>query len=118
LVKILRLKGFNVTHANFLELTPEPRFDVVVMNPPFSKGADCLHIQQAHQWLTSGGRLVSIASASVEFNSRQPYKDFRLWLEEVGGEMERLPPASFATSFRPTGVQTVMIAIDKLFIAY
>jgi predicted RNA methylase len=113
LVDILQLKGFKTIQADFLELKPEPRFDAVIMNPPFSKGSDCLHIRQAHYWLKPGGRLVAIASNSITFNHRKPYKEFRRWLEDIGAEVEALPLLSFATSFRPTGVQTVMITIDK-----
>lgn len=114
LVDILQLKGFNTIQADFLELKPEPRFDAVIMNPPFSKGSDCLHIRQAYYWLKPGGRLLAIASNSITFNHRKPYKEFRRWLEDIGAEVEALPPLSFATSFRPTGVQTVMITITTV----
>ena len=36
-VKVLRSKGYNVIHeGDFLSLTPEPLYDRIIMNPPFS----------------------------------------------------------------------------------
>lgn len=57
-----------VTHSDFLKM-PAPRnyrhkFDRVVMNPPFARGADVQHVRQALNFVAPGGRLVAIVSAS------------------------------------------------------
>ena len=37
----------SVHHMDFLEATPEPIYDRIVMNPPFLKQADIKHVQHA-----------------------------------------------------------------------
>lgn len=113
LANILRHKGFCVIHDDFLKLKPKQKYTKVVMNPPFERGQDCLHIQRAYDWLIPAGKLVAIASHSITCNSRNSYKEFRDWLNEVDASINPLPDGSFISSFRPTAVKTVMITIDK-----
>ncbi|MFZ3193704.1 MAG: DUF4942 domain-containing protein [Moraxellaceae bacterium] len=64
---VLEAKGYAVTRADFLELVPmlKPRFDRVVMNPPFSGGRWRAHLEAAAALLAPGGRLVAILPASA-----------------------------------------------------
>lgn len=64
---ILEAKGYAVTQADFLELAPalRPRFDRVVMNPPFSEGRWRAHLEAAAGLLAHEGRLVAILPASA-----------------------------------------------------
>lgn len=100
-------KSTNV--ADFLLATPGPYFDRVVMNPPFAKQADIDHVLHAHKFLKSGGRLVSVMSASVLFRDNAKTKAFRDFVEDRGGSFERLPDASFAQS--GTAVHTCIVTI-------
>jgi len=43
----------SVHHMDFLEATPEPIYDRIVMNPPFLKQADIKHVQHALRFLKS-----------------------------------------------------------------
>lgn len=56
--------NYDIQHADFLDTTLEEMgtFGVVVMNPPFSKGADIKHIEHALTMLKPGGRLVAICA--------------------------------------------------------
>lgn len=60
------LRGASVEAADFLAVPPVPRFDAVVMNPPFSIGSshytDALHVLHALAFVKPGGRLVAIMS--------------------------------------------------------
>jgi len=60
--RVLESKGFEVINADFLtwsEQTAE-RFDVVMMNPPFSEGRAEAHVKAAAELVNPGGRLGAI----------------------------------------------------------
>lgn len=64
------LRGLNlasVVQGDFLALAPSYReaFDVVAMNPPFSKGRAQAHLDAAAACVAPGGRLVAILPASM-----------------------------------------------------
>jgi hypothetical protein len=64
--KILESKGFSVEQADFIAWagSTSNRFDVIVLNPPFSEGRSKAHTQSAASLLNRGGRLVAILPAS------------------------------------------------------
>jgi predicted RNA methylase len=101
----------NITAHNhdFLSQTPTAHFERVVMNPPFAKQADIEHVLHAYQCLKSGGRLVSVMSASVLFRENSKTEAFRAFVDSRGGTFERLPDASFAQS--GTAVHTCIVVI-------
>lgn len=85
-------------------------FDRILMNPPFTRGQDADHIIHAFEkCLNEGGRLVSVASASVTFNSQKKYKKLRELIEKHG-EMIELPKESFKES--GTSVNTVLVILN------
>jgi SAM-dependent methyltransferase len=96
-----------VIHADFLEVEPDPVFDRVVMNPPFSKRQDIKHVMHALKFLKPGGRLVAVMPASVDFRQDRLTTDFRKMITH----MERLPEGSFKSS--GTMVKTAIVVIDK-----
>jgi predicted RNA methylase len=102
-----------VRNGNFFDLQPFRKnvFDVVIMNPPFSKGQEVEHVLHAWTFVKPGGRLVSIMSNAVTFRDKGRYKDFREFLDEHGAEIEPLPEGSFVES--GTKVSTVLVSIDK-----
>jgi phospholipid N-methyltransferase len=108
--KALQLKGFTAHCADFTTFTGE--YDRIVMNPPFEEGQDIEHVQHAYKLLKPGGRIVAIMAANKRNNSSKS-KQFIQWLNEVGGVMEDNPAGAFLSSFRPTGVNTVTVVIDK-----
>lgn len=55
-----RSKGYGVQTANFLQVTPSPVFDKVVMNPPFYGKHYQKHVEHARKFLKPGGRLIAI----------------------------------------------------------
>lgn len=88
------------------------RFDRVVMNPPFAGRADIHHIMHAAKFLKPGGRLVSIASASVLFRQDKlacAFRDF-IGASEGIGSIEALPEGSFKES--GTMVNTALVIYD------
>ena len=103
--------GMNVDQANFLEVTPAPEFDRVIMNPPFSHGLDILHVEHALDFLAPGGRLVAIMSNGITFRSDEPTRRLRARLEAMGAGITRLPEGTFKSA--GTGVNTVLVVVDK-----
>lgn len=96
-------------HArDFLTMKPEPRFDVVVMNPPFDRQRDIDHVAHAWGFLKPGGRLVAIMSAGAEFRENAKARAFR---ELVGGRWRDLPAGSF--SEQGTNVNTCLLVARK-----
>lgn len=61
---VLEAKELDWHCIDFLSMAPEPRFDRIVMNPPFSQGRAAAHVQHAAKMLAPGGRLVAILPAS------------------------------------------------------
>ncbi len=112
LAGLLLGKGYDVRNADFMDLPPEPRFDRVLMNPPFSNGQDAKHVMHAWQWLRKGGRLVAITCEGPFFRQDKASQAFRAFVEEHGTS-ERLPADSFSgpQCVRQTGVQTRIVTL-------
>lgn len=96
-----------VVIGDFLVCKPDTlwgRFDVVLMNPPFAKGADIEHIQHALTFLKPGGRLVAICAGGP----RQA-QTLRPTVESLGGTWEPLPAGTFKEE--GTGVNSVLLSL-------
>jgi predicted RNA methylase len=102
-----------VMAMDFLELSPEQtgEFDKIVMNPPFDRGLDVLHVNHALNFLAPGGTLVAIMSAGAEFKTDAKSTAFRQKIERMRGHFRDLPNGSFAEV--GTMVNTVMLTVTK-----
>lgn len=94
-----------------MPLPPSGRdfYDVVLMNPPFSRGQDVHHVRHAADFISGTGRLVAVMSAGAAFRFDRLHSDFRVWLAGRGGTMEPLPAGSFKAS--GTDVNAVVVTI-------
>ncbi len=103
------------TCANFLDMQapthPDHQFDLVVMNPPFTKQQDITHVRHAYRWLRKGGGLVAVTSAGWHFNQNKACQAFRQWLADVKGHSIELPDDTFRSS--GTLVRTRLLAVRK-----
>ncbi|MDE2344399.1 MAG: DUF4942 domain-containing protein [Betaproteobacteria bacterium] len=111
--KILRhiLPIATVHEADFLRSVPEPVYDRILMNPPFTRGADVLHVRQAIASLAPGGRLVAIMSAGVNFRTDSQTTEIRNLITASGGKITPLPPGTFRDA--GTNVNTVLVVLSK-----
>lgn len=109
LSKILAAKFPGVPVCGDFLAEPGGEFDRIVMNPPFERGQDAVHVKHAFGKLKSGGRLVAVMANGAQFAKFSP------WLDEVGGWSEPLPADAFKgkQAFRQTGVSTRLVVIDK-----
>lgn len=103
----------NVTtfHLDFLRTAATPEYDCILMNPPFSRGADTLHVAHALACLAPGGRLVAIMSAGITFRSDIGTTALRRQIEALDGIITALPSGTFKDV--GTMVNTVMLIVDK-----
>lgn len=113
-VKVLREAGFarSVWHGDFLEMPQEPRYDRIVMNPPFEKQADIRHVNHALGFLAPRGRLVSVMAAGVTFRANRLAEAFRDLVNARRGSIEVLGEGAFKSS--GTMVNTVVATIPAI----
>jgi len=92
-----------IVYGDFLEQTAEGlgTFSVVVMNPPFSRGADVKHVLHALRFLRTGGRLVALVADG-------PGR--REALEPLASSWE---PLGQAFKDQGTAVNVAMVVIEK-----
>jgi len=112
--QVLRDKGFQVVHDDFLTYHPEKRYRAIVMNPPFSVEKDKLayitHILHAWDLLADGGFLISFAPAGYTFRADQKAYSFLSFVLTYGG-WEELPAKSFHES--GTDGRITLITLEK-----
>ena len=107
--KILQEKGLRIVAEDFMSFEPQKEYDVIVMNPPFSKGQDVAHITKA---IGIAKRcVIAISSASVLFRTDSRTQAFRELVAQYGGSIEELPAESFKES--GTMVNTALIKVFK-----
>lgn len=106
---VLEERGFRVVGEDFLKFTSSASYDVIVMNPPFCKRQDALHILKAISM--ANRRVVAIASQAVMWRTDGPYKMLRDAVAHYGGYMRKLPDKSFKEA--GTMVNTALVVIDK-----
>lgn len=110
-VKELQQLGFDIAGPqDFLQVQPEPGFDAVVMNPPFSGGRDAAHVLHAMKFLRPGGRLVAITSTSWQERGTAAAAAFREMLAKHEAEVRAIPRGAFKAA--GTDVATALIAFN------
>jgi hypothetical protein len=117
LCEILKFKGYNYSCKDILKTTQVSGdlWDRIIMNPPFEKGQDVIHVKHCYNtYLKQGGVLVSIMSASVQSNTKKLYSEFRDFVSEKGGYFVKLGQRfNKANAFNNTGVSTIMVILNK-----
>jgi predicted RNA methylase len=90
-------------------------FNVVLMNPPFSRNQDIDHIRLAWDYLAPKGRLVALCSTHSWGNSDKEIQ-FAAWLQKIGAEFYQTSAGLFAEAGTQTRV--ILISARKPEIAY
>lgn len=106
---VLIEKGFRVVGDDFMTFEPSEPYDVIVMNPPFCKRQDALHILKAIS--IAKRKVVAIASYAVMWRTDGPYKELRDVVEHLGGYISKLPDKLFKES--GTMVKTALVVVEK-----
>lgn len=100
----------HVSEKDFLKETPRDVYDVVLMNPPFSRGQDMMHVQHAWQFVKPGGTLVAIMATGWQTNQNSAAAEFRKFIEGVSDHV--VTPQERGI-FDDTNVATVMLVLEK-----
>ena len=101
----------NVWNADFLDRTPMPLYDCVLMNPPFDRERDIDHVTHALKFLKDTGILIAIMSAGTEFRETGKSRAFRDQMAQLNARWKDLPPGSFSSV--GTNVNTMLLKVYK-----
>ena len=111
LQKALRFQDFNVLGSDFLASNPQPIYDRVIANPPFSSNGVNRHTRHAFEFLKPGGRLITLAH-HYNLKPNKSDRSFFTWLKQHRAKFLNLGSA-FKHSDRPTNVSLQLIVVDK-----
>ena len=101
--------GFNLIHDDFLTFKSEKEYDVIVMNPPFAKFQDVMHVTKAIE--IAKRCVVAIVGAGILFRDDKRNIAFRKLVSDYNGNIKLLPENSFKAS--GTEVRTALVIINK-----
>lgn len=106
---ILADKRWRVVHDDFLTFESQKRYNVIIMNPPFDRGAE--HLLKALDVVRRGGRVFCILNAET---LRNPYsnarKDLIMQLQKYNADIEFVENA-FSSAERKTDVSVALIRV-------
>jgi hypothetical protein len=107
---VLKGKNYRIVHDDFLSYNTYKRYDVIIMNPPYSNGDK--HLLKAIEMQQNGGKIVCLLNAETLKN---PYSNIRKeliqLLEKYNAKVEFIQDA-FSNAERKTNVETALIYID------
>lgn len=108
--QIAKGNGLRVVHDDFLTFHTFKRYDLIAMNPPFSKGAE--HLMKALELQKDGGNIICILNAET---IRNPFTNLRKILkgklEQYHASIEYMQEA-FTDSERPTSVEIAVVKVS------
>lgn len=109
LANCLRGAGYRVIHDDFLTFESFMRYDLIVMNPPFSAGDR--HLMKALELQKNGGKIICLLNAETLRNRGSLLRQ-KLWdlLTEYDAKIEYLED-EFAGAERETGVEIALIRV-------
>lgn len=104
--------SFNLMGENWLQHNPRRKYDLILANPPFTKGQDVDHITHMYDCLNKGGVLIAIASSSWTFNGQKKFTAFRDFVRSNKG-YKKIDLDSGAFKESGTLVNTTIIRLIK-----
>lgn len=106
----LKGMGFRVIHDDFLSFETQKRYSLIVMNPPFDRGAE--HLIHAIELQKHGGQVVCLLNAETLTNLCSDLrKRLMTVLELYEASIEYIDNA-FAGAERKTGVRIAMVSVN------
>ena len=106
---ILKGKGYRVVHDDFLTFQTFKKYDLIIMNPPFSCGDK--HLAKALQMQKDGGSIICLLNAETIKN---PYSNLRKELvqvlEKYNADIEYIQN-SFSGAERKTDVEIAIVKV-------
>ena len=106
---ILQQKGYRLAGEDFLTYWPDIRFNLALINPPFSHGAEHL----LHAWdILDGGDIACLLNAETVRNPCTEARKLLARIIEANGTVEELGRC-FRSSDHPTDVEIVLVRLHK-----
>lgn len=110
LQNVLRGKHYRVIHNDFLSYSSFKKYDIILMNPPFSDGEK--HLLKALEMQEKGGKICCLLNAQTLKNPCTNARKVLLQkLEEYQADIEYIPNA-FQDAERKTDVEVALIYVD------
>ena len=110
LQNLLKGAGKRLVYDDFLKFETYKKYDLILMNPPFSEGDK--HLLKALEMMKNGGQVVCLLNAETLKN---PYSNIRRELTQklaqLGAEIKYLDVA-FTEAERVTNVEVALIYVD------
>ncbi len=107
---ILKSKGYRVIHDDFLTFSTFAKYDLIIMNPPFSCGA--AHLSKALDLIKNGGNIICILNAETIRNACTNQRIvLRQKLEQLNASIEFLKE-EFVSAERETDVEIAVIKVS------
>ena len=106
---ILRGKGMRLVADDFLQFHTNKRYDLIIMNPPFSEGAK--HLIHAIEVQKAGGQIACLLNAET---IRNPYTNERKLLKSLLAKYEariEFVQNAFKEAERKTGVEVAIVHV-------
>lgn len=107
---LLRGKGEHLVHDDFLTFDSRKRYDLILMNPPFSQGDK--HLLKAIEMQRNGGQIVCLLNAET---LRNTYTNTRYLLEQKLRLLHadiRYVKGAFTAAERKTGVEIAIVYLN------
>jgi phospholipid N-methyltransferase len=110
LISVLKGKNFRVVQDNFLDYNSFKKYDLIIMNPPFSQGDK--HLLKAIQLQERGGKIICLLNAETLKNSYSNIrKELIRQLEKYDAKVEYINNG-FVNAERKTNVETALVYLD------
>lgn len=110
----LRSMGFaQVTTGDFLKMDPQPIFDAVIMNPPFGRGLEFLHVEHAMRWVRPGGTVTAIVSPHYRVANSPTARSFREKVQAACDDPVQLDPGRFKSSGTTIATDILHLEVDR-----
>ena len=106
----LKGQGFNIIGEDFETFESMPFYDLIVINPPFSKGAKFL--LKAYDLLNANGKLICILNAETINNPCNKERELLKHLIDRVGEVKFMNKP-FSNSEYKTDVEIAVVYLDK-----
>jgi len=110
LIGLLQDKGYSVKTDDIMDsCMDDKRYDVIIMNPPFSNNQDAKHVLRCWDLLAPGGRLVSVMADRGNVTNK--YLSQLEGIVDAHGFTEAFPEGAFNSV--GTNVRTKMVVLNK-----
>jgi phospholipid N-methyltransferase len=107
--EVLKSKGYNTIHGDFLKTNFDKKFDIILAAPPFIKNVDVTHIEKMYSLLERWGTLITLTTPYWTINNEPHQVAFREFLKDKNHSIEMLPDNTFMEKGKtiPTAILTM-----------